>query len=223
MDAKLLFSALTKFLGGVVLLALLLFVPAGNICYEGAWRLMLILFVPMLVLGVMLLVFAPELLRKRLSSREKRSTQSRVVKLSGLVFVASFVVAGLDYRFGWSDVGRTMEIVAMITFLIGYALYWEVMRENEWLSRTVEVSEGQRVVQTGLYGIVRHPMYLATLLMFLSMPLVLGSWWSFGLMLLYLPVIVARTIDEERLLCKELKGYEEYCQRIRWRIFPFVW
>ena len=223
MDVKLVLSALVKCFCGVVLMALLLFVPAGSLCYEGAWRLMLILFVPMLVLGVVLLAVAPELLRKRLSSREKRSTQSGVVKLSGLVFVASFVVAGLDYRFGWSDVSRVVEIVAIALFLIGYALYWEVMRENEWLSRTIEVSDGQQVVQTGLYGIVRHPMYLATLLMFLSMPLVLDSWWAFWPMLLYIPVIVVRTIDEERLLRKELNGYEEYCQRVKWRMLPLIW
>ena len=223
MDVKLVLSALVKCFCGVVLMALLLFVPAGSLCYEGAWRLMLILFVPMLVLGVVLLAVAPELLRKRLSSREKRSTQSGVVKLSGLVFVASFVVAGLDYRFGWSDVSLVVEIVAIALFLIGYALYWEVMRENEWLSRTIEVSDGQQVVQTGLYGIVRHPMYLATLLMFLSMPLVLDSWWAFWPMLLYIPVIVVRTIDEERLLRKELNGYEEYCQRVKWRMLPLIW
>ena len=177
----------------------------------------------MLIMGVAMLAFSPELLARRLNAKESRSTQGSVVRLSGLVFVAGFVVAGLDYRFGWSEVSVVVVAVAVAIFLLSYGLYGEVMRENVWLSRTIEVSEGQSVVSSGLYGIVRHPMYFATLLMFLSMPLVLGSWWSFAVLLLYVPIIVIRTLDEERLLRKELAGYEEYCQKVRWRILPFVW
>ena len=177
----------------------------------------------MLVLGIVLALFSPSLLAKRLSARESRSTQSIVVRLSGLVFIVGFVVAGLDFRWGWSTVSDGVIVTACVLFLLSYVLYAEVMRENEWLSRTIEVSDNQQVVSSGLYGIVRHPMYMATVVMFLSMPLILGSWWSLLVFVGYVPIIVVRTLDEERLLRKELGGYEEYCQRVRWRILPFVW
>lgn len=216
-------GGLVKLLLGAFAMTLLLFVPAGDWAWRGGWRLVILLFVPMLLMGVTMLVFSPELLARRLNAKEKREAQSSVVRLSGLVFVVGFVVAGLDFRFGWSSVSGRVVTVAVILFLLSYGLYAEVMRENVWLSRTIEVSKGQSVVSSGLYGIVRHPMYFATLLMFLSMPLVLGSWWSFAVLLLYIPIIVIRTLDEEHLLRKELKGYEEYCKRVRWRILPFVW
>lgn len=216
-------GGVVKLILGAVLMALLLFVPAGDWAWSGGWRLLVVLFAPMLIMGVAMLAFSPELLARRLNAKESRSTQGSVVRLSGLVFVAGFVVAGLDFRFGWSEVSDVVVAVAVAIFLLSYGLYGEVMRENVWLSRTIEVSEGQSVVSSGLYGIVRHPMYFATLLMFLSMPLVLGSWWSFAVLLFYVPIIVIRTLDEERLLRKELAGYEEYCQKVRWRILPFVW
>ncbi len=216
-------SALTKFLVGVVAVAALLFAPAGSLGYVGAWRLLAILFIPMIIFGLAALILSPDLLARRLKSKEERTTQNGVVRLSGLLFIVGFVVAGLDYRFGWSNVSQTTTWIACGVFLVGYLLYAEVMRENVWLSRTIEVSEGQKVIDNGLYGVVRHPMYLATLLMFLAMPLVLGSWWAVAPFVGYVPVIVVRALDEEKLLTKELEGYADYCKRVRWHIVPFVW
>lgn len=216
-------SALTKFLVGVVAVAALLFAPAGSLGYVGAWRLLAVLFIPMIIFGLAALILSPDLLARRLKSKEERTTQSGVVRLSGLLFVVGFVVAGLDYRFGWSNVSQTTIWIACGVFIVGYLLYAEVMRENVWLSRTIEVSEGQKVIDKGLYGVVRHPMYLATLLMFLAMPLVLGSWWAVVPFVGYVPVIVVRALDEEKLLTKELDGYADYCKRVRWHIVPFVW
>ena len=201
----------------------LLFLPAGTLEWRGAWRLLAVLFGPMLVLGVVLAIFSPALLAKRLDAKESRSTQNLVVRLSGLVFIVGFVVAGLDFRWGWSSVPDAVVVAACALFLLSYILYAEVLRENEWLSRTIEVRENQQVVSSGLYGVVRHPMYMATVVMFLSMPLILGSWWSLVVFLFYLPIIATRTLDEERLLRQELGGYEEYCRKVRWRIIPFVW
>ncbi len=216
-------SALTKFLVGVVAVAALLFAPAGSLGYVGAWRLLAVLFIPMIIFGLAALILSPDLLARRLKSKEERTTQSGVVRLSGLLFVVGFVVAGLDFRFGWSNVSQTTIWIACGIFIVGYLLYAEVMRENVWLSRTIEVSEGQKVIDKGLYGVVRHPMYLATLLMFLAMPLVLGSWWAVVPFVGYVPVIVVRALDEEKLLTKELEGYADYCKRVRWHIAPFVW
>lgn len=216
-------SALTKFLVGVVAVAALLFAPAGSLSYVGAWRLLAVLFIPMIIFGLAALILSPDLLARRLKSKEERTTQSGVVRLSGLLFIVGFVVAGLDYRFGWSNVSQTTIWIACGVFIVAYLLYAEVMRENVWLSRTIEVSEGQRVIDNGLYGVVRHPMYLATLLMFLSMPLVLGSWWAVAPFVGYVPVIVVRALDEEKLLTKELEGYADYCKRVRWHIVPFIW
>ena len=177
----------------------------------------------MLIFGIVLVIAAPDLLARRLKSKEKRSVQSGIIRFSGLMFIAGFVVAGLDFRFVWSVVPQAVVYTAEALFLISYILYAEVMRENEWLSRTVEVSVGQTVVSTGLYSIVRHPMYTTTVLLFLTMPLILGSWWAFAIFMLYIPMIVARIIDEERLLAVELDGYAEYCKCVRWRLLPFVW
>ena len=216
-------NGLVKYIVGLGIMALLLFLPAGTINYCGGWRLLVLLFVPMFIFGIMLVIASPDLLARRLKSKEKRSVQSGIIRFSGLMFVVGFVVAGLDFRFGWSSVPQMVIYVAEALFLISYILYAEVMRENEWLSRTIEVSAGQKVVSTGLYGIVRHPMYTATLLLFLTMPLILGSWWALAIFVLYVPMIVVRIIDEERLLHQELDGYINYCRRIRWRLLPFIW
>ena len=222
-NGKLTLNALVKYILGLLTVSLLLFLPAGSIEYAGAWLFIALLFIPMLILGIAVLIISPQLLERRLKAKENRETQKGVVALSGLIFLIAFVVAGLDFRFGWSVVPSAVRIAASFLFLLSYALYGEVMRENEWLSRTIGVSEGQKVVSKGLYGIVRHPMYFSTILLFLSIPLILGSWWSFAVFLLYIPAIVVRTLDEERQLLQELDGYREYCLRIRWRILPYVW
>lgn len=216
-------NAAVKFLLGILLMTLLLFLPAGTVDYAGGWLLLLLLFVPMLILGVTVFIFSPQLLARRLKEKEERSTQKGVVALSGVIFIVGFVLAGLDYRFSWSLFPDAIRIAASLLFLLSYGLYAEVLRENEWLSRTIEVCEGQTVVSSGLYGVVRHPMYFATIILFLSMPLVLGSWYSFLFFLLYVPAIVVRIKDEERQLIAKLAGYKEYCQKVRWRLIPFVW
>ena len=216
-------NALIKFLVGIVAVGALVFVPAGTIHYCGAWRLMGVLFIPMFIFGLVARICSPDLLARRLQAKEERSQQGALVKLSGLIFVVGFVVAGLDFRFGWSRVSEVAVWCACGLFLIGYLLYAEVTRENVWLSRTIEVSEGQKVIDKGLYGVVRHPMYLATVLMFLAIPIILGSWWAVIPFAGYLPVIATRAVDEERFLAVELEGYADYCRRVRWRIVPFVW
>ena len=223
MTIKLFFQALTKFLAGLLLVGLLLFLPAGTFSFWQAWLFIGILFGPMFIAGIVLMIRQPELLRKRLDAKEKQGEQKWVVALSGLMFIAVFVVAGLSRRFGWYMLPDGVVYVATIIFLAAYALYAEVMRENVWLSRTIEVQENQQVVSTGLYGIVRHPMYAATLLLFLSMPLVLASPWSFAIMLLYIPIIALRIRNEEQVLERELKGYAEYKQRVRYKVIPFIW
>ena len=220
---KLLISALTKYVAGVVLFGALIFTPAGTLEWLNGWLMMGILFIPMMIMGIVMLCSAPELLTKRLKNKEERTTQKGVVALSGLLFIASFLVAGLNYRYQWHTLPTILPYIASIIFLIGYAMYAEVMRENAWLSRTIEVQENQSVVSTGLYGIVRHPMYTATILMYLAMPLVLGSLIAFGIMLLYIPIIIRRINDEEQLLNAELKGYAEYCTQVRWRLMPFIY
>ena len=223
MTLKLFIQALTKFLMGLLLVGLLLFLPAGTFAYPQAWLFTGILFVPMFIAGIWLMCRQPELLRKRLSAKEEQSEQKRVVALSGLLFIAMFVVAGLNFRFGWLLLPDWTTYAAAGIFMLGYVLYAEVMRENVWLSRTVEVQENQQVIDTGFYGIVRHPMYSATLIIFLSIPLVLNSVWSFALMLLYIPIIVKRIRNEEEVLERDLAGYKEYKQRVRYRLIPFVW
>ena len=183
----------------------------------------MLLFIPMIIMGVVLLIWAPETLSRRLRSKEERVKQKGVVALSGILFVASFILAGLDFRFGWSEVPGWVTWTAGSFFLLSYGMYAEVMRENEWLSRSIEVMEGQKVVSTGLYGIVRHPMYTATILMFLAMPLVMGSWWAFLVMVPYVIAIVTRIKDEEILLTKELEGYLEYKEKVRWKLMPYIW
>lgn len=220
---SLMMQALLKAGSGIMLAGLLLFVPAGTLDYPGAWAFMALLFVPMLVLGTVLLVKSPELLKKRLNTREKERAQVIVILLSSLVFIAAFVLAGLDFRFGWTHVPMAVRVISAVLLLLAYALYMEVMRENAWLSRTVEVQQGQKVVDTGLYGIVRHPMYLATLLLFLAIPLVLGSWVSFAVMLLTVPVLVLRIISEERVLAEGLEGYEAYREKVCYRLLPGIW
>jgi len=220
---KLLINALVKFFCGFLLVGLLIFLPAGTLAFAKGWLLMGLLFGPMFIAGLVMLAKSPEFLAKRLDVKEKRSAQQGVVKLSGLMFIAGFVVAGLDFRFGWSNMPRTVTVVASVLFLLAYLLYAEVMRENAYLSRTIKVEEGQTVVSTGLYGIVRHPMYMATLLLFLVMPLVLGSWWALIPFAFYPAIIISRLKDEEVLLTRELAGYAEYKEKVRYRIIPFIW
>ncbi|MBO5836513.1 MAG: isoprenylcysteine carboxylmethyltransferase family protein [Oscillospiraceae bacterium] len=220
---KLLAEALTKFICGLLLVGLLIFLPAGTVEYTYGWLLMGLLFGPMLIAGFVMLFKSPVFLRKRLDAKEKQATQKGVVALSGLMFIAGFLAAGLDYRFGWSKMPDWVVIVASVLFLAAYGLYAEVMRENAYLSRTIKVEEGQTVVDTGLYGIVRHPMYAVTILLFLMMPLVLGSWYALIVFGVYPVIIVIRLKDEEKLLTKELPGYGEYKQKVKYRLIPFVW
>ena len=223
MDGKLLLQGLGKYALGALVTGLLIFLPAGSLRFWNGWLLMAVLFVPMLLAGLVLFVKAPALLRRRLNAKEREREQKGVLAWSGLLFVAAFVIAGLGWRFGWFMLPRPACLVFAGVFLLGYVLYAEVLRENEYLSRTVEVQAGQRVVDTGLYGVVRHPMYLATLLLFLSMPLILGSVYAFAVMLGYLPLIAARIRGEEALLERELEGYREYKQKVRYRLIPGIW
>ena len=223
MNGRLFGQAVARFLAGVLLVALLLFVPAGTIRWRNGWLLMGLLFVPMFLAGAVMMAKSPQLLRKRLSVKEAESEQRAVVSRSGAMFLVGFVLAGLNHRFGWTVLPRGIVIAASILFLLSDLLYAEVLRENVWLSRTVEVQENQKVVDTGLYGIVRHPMYMTTLLLFLSMPLVLGSVISFVIMLLYIPIIAKRIRNEEQVLEGGLEGYAEYKKRIRYKVIPFVW
>lgn len=220
---KLILSALTKFIFGIILVGALLFLPAWTLNYPNAWLFLALLFVPMLIMGIVMVFKAPDLLRKRLNSKEKQATQRGVIALSGLIFPIGFVVCALDFRFGWSRVPIVCVIIAAVMFELGYAIYAEVMRENAYLSRTIEVQEGQTVIDTGLYGVVRHPMYLATLLMFLPMPLILGSLWGLCPFALYLGVIVIRILNEEKVLCAELEGYTDYMKQVKYRLFPYLW
>ena len=220
---KLFANALTKFFCGFLLVGLLIFLPAGTPAFSKGWLLMGLLFGPMFIAGLVMLRKSPAFLEKRLDVKEKRSAQQGVVKLSGLMFITGFLVAGLDFRFGWSHMPRAVTIIASILFLLAYLLYAEVMRENAYLSRTIRVEEGQTVVDTGLYGVVRHPMYMATLLLFLVMPLVLGSWWALIPFAFYPAIIISRLKDEEELLTRELTGYEAYKKKVKYRILPFIW
>lgn len=223
MKAKLLLSALTKFLCGLVLVGVLLFWPAGSFDFTGGWIFIGLLFIPMLILGAVLLIKAPALLEKRLDAKEKENAQKGVVALSGILFLGGFIVAGLDFRFGWSSVPTWLVIVASVILLASYALYAEVMRENAYLSRTVRVQEGQKVVDTGLYGIVRHPMYAATVWLFLSIPLVLGSFFSLLCFLPYPIIMAVRILNEERVLTAGLDGYADYKKKVKYRLIPFIW
>lgn len=223
MDKKLFSTAIRKFVAGVVIVGLLLFVPAGTLAWWQGWLLMGILFAPMFVAGLVMMYKAPDLLRKRLDAREGESEQKAVLALSALMFVAAFVIAGLGVRFSWIMLPPWATWIGAVVFLASYGLYAEVMRENAYLSRTVEVQDGQHVVDTGLYGIVRHPMYSVTLFLFLSMPIVLGSPFSFIIMLVYVPIIAKRIRNEEEVLAEGLVGYNEYMTRVKWRLVPRIW
>lgn len=220
---KLFAQAIAKYLLGVVAVGLLIFLPAGTLSYFGGLLLMGILFVPMFFAGIVMMLKNPELLKKRLNARETRQEQSLVIKLSGLMFFAGFILAGLGFRFGWYTLPKGVQIGAAAVFLAAYALYAEVLRENTYLSRTIEVQKGQKVIDTGLYGIVRHPMYSVTLLLFLSMPVILGSVYSFVIFLVYPFILVLRIKNEEELLEKELDGYCAYKQKVKYRLIPFIW
>ena len=223
MTLKLFFSAIAKFLIGLALVGLLIFLPAGTFAFMQGWILIGILFVPMFCAGIVMMAKNPELLKKRLNAKEKQGEQKTVPALSGLIFVAAFVVAGLNFRFGWFVLPMWVSFVAAGLFLAGYVLYAEVLRENVYLSRTVEVQENQKVIDTGLYGVVRHPMYMSTLVLFLSMPLVLGSLFSLAIMLGYIPIIALRIKNEEKVLEEGLEGYTEYKKKVRKKVIPFVW
>ena len=222
MNKKLFFQAIAKFLLGVILVGVLIFLPAG-FNYPRGWLFMGILFVPMFAAGLVMMAKSPDLLKKRLSAKEKEGEQQLVLKLSALMFIFGFVAAGLDHRFGWLPLPWWVSIAAAALFLLAYVLYAEVLRENAYLSRTIEVQEGQKVVDTGLYGIVRHPMYMATLLLFLSIPLVLGSLISLIFFLAYPAIIIARLKNEEKVLEEGLEGYKEYKEKVKYRLIPFVW
>ena len=223
LDTKLLIQAVTKFISGLLLVGILLFLPSGTFSYWQAWLLMGILFVPMFIAGLVLLRKSPDLLRRRLNMKEEQDEQKMVILSSGLMFLAAFIVAGLCKRAGWPMLPAWVSWTAAVIFLTGYLLFAEVLRENVWLSRTVEVQENQKVVDTGLYGIVRHPMYMSTLLLFLAIPLVLGSIVSFLIMLMYIPIIAKRIRNEEQVLEEGLEGYTEYKKQVRWRMVPFIW
>ena len=223
MDKKLFLQAVIKFFCGVILVGLLVFLPAGTLGYFNGWLFMGILFIPMFIAGLVMLAKAPDLLRSRLNAKEKESEQKTVVGLSGIMFVLGFVLCGLDHRFSWSSLHTGIVIAAAAVFLASYVMYAEVLRENAYLSRVIEVREGQKVIDTGLYGIVRHPMYSATVFLFLSMPLVLGSLAALPIFLLYPFIIVKRIKNEEEVLSRELAGYTEYTSKVKYRLIPFIW
>ena len=223
MDKKLFKQAIAKFVLGLFSIASLLFIPAGTIYWMNAWILIGLLFIPMIIVGMILLIKNPDLLRKRLNTKEKETEQKAVVALSGMMFLSGFIIAGLNYRFNWFVLPSFITLIFSIIFAVAYILYAEVMRENTFLSRTIEVQENQQVIDTGLYGIVRHPMYSATLLLFLSIPLILGSFFSFLIFLIY-PVIIAKRIKHEELVLeKELEGYLEYKKKVKYKLIPLIW
>ncbi len=223
MTKNLFFQAISKFILGVILVGCLIFLPAGTLHYPNGWLLMGILFIPMFLAGLVMMSKSPELLKKRLNAKEKEAEQSLVIKLSGLMFILGFVIAGLDFRFQWIVLPGWVSKAAAVMFLLSYLLYAEVLRENAYLSRTIEVQEGQKVIDTGLYGIVRHPMYSATVILFLSMPLVLGSIISFVCFFAYPLIITKRIRNEEDVLEAELEGYSAYKQTVKYKLIPFVW
>jgi len=220
---KLLLNAFVKFIAGIVLLGLLLFLPAGTFFYHQAWLFTVLLFFPILIMGIVLFIKSPALLEKRLNNKEKEKAQKGVIALSGFMFLAGFILSALDFRFGWSSVPLWLTVTASLLFLLGYGLYAEVMRENIYLSRSVSVQKDQKVISTGLYGIVRHPMYLATLFMFLPIPLILGSFWGLIPFSIYPILIVVRILNEEKILTESLNGYAEYKKKVKHRLIPFLW
>ena len=220
---KLFFEAITKVLSGIIIVGLLLFVPANSLEYSNGWLLMELLFIPMFIAGIVLMIKNPELLKRRLNAKEKQATQKEVILLSGLMFMTGFIIAGFNYRFGWTSLPKIVIIIASIIFVIAYLLYAEVLRENTYLSRTIEVADNQKVIDTGLYSFVRHPMYLITIVLFLMMPLILNSLISFIIFLAYPFIIVKRIKNEEAVLIKELKGYKEYMKKVKYRLIPYIW
>lgn len=223
MDIKLLFQAIVKFLIGFIIVGLLIFIPAGSFNYYNGWMFMILLFVPMFIAGIILLFKNPELLKMRLNIKEKENEQKEVLIYSGLMFIMGFILAGLNYRYKWIEIPRIVIIIAIIIFLTSYILYAIVLNENTYLSRTIEVKENQKVIDTGLYGVVRHPMYAITIVLFLSMPIILNSFISFVIFLMYPFIIVKRINNEEKVLEKELRGYKEYKQKVKYRLIPFIW
>ncbi|MBR2721455.1 MAG: isoprenylcysteine carboxylmethyltransferase family protein [Clostridia bacterium] len=223
MSVKLFIQAIVKFVFGILLVGLLIFLPAGTLLYWQGLLLMGILFVPMLIAGIVMMFKNPELLKKRLDAKEKESTQKWVLLFSGIIFIGGFVLAGLGHRFGWYTLPTPVTVIGVILFLVAYILYAEVLRENTYLSRTVEVQENQTVIDTGLYGLVRHPMYAATVLLFLMIPIVLGSLYAFFVFLPYPLVLAMRIKNEEEVLSRELAGYPEYKQKVKYRMIPFIW
>lgn len=223
MSVRLFFRAIFKFLMGLVLVGLLLFLPSGTFAFRNAWILIGILFVPMFLAGLVMMAVNPGLLEKRLNAKEEEKEQKTVIALSGIMFLAAFIAAGLNHRFGWLEMPGWMVVSGVVLFLLAYAMYAEVLRENTYLSRTIEVQENQKVVDTGLYGIVRHPMYSSTLILFLSMGLVLSSPISFAILLMYIPIIVKRILNEEKVLAEGLEGYSEYMKKVKYRLVPLIW
>ena len=223
MDIKLFFQALSKFLIGLIIICILLFIPAGTINYPNGWLFIALLFIPMLFAGIIMIFKSPDLLRRRLNAKENEDEQKTVILISGIIFLLAFILAGLNFRFGWFNLPSIVVIIASVIFLLAYIMYAEVLRENEYLSRTVEVSENQKVVDSGLYGIVRHPMYTSTIFLFLSMPLVLDSIFSFVVMLVYPIIIIFRIRNEEKVLENELIGYKEYKEKVKYKLVPYLW
>lgn len=223
MDKKLFFQALSKFLIGFIIICALLFIPAGTLDYPNGWLFIALLFIPMFFAGIIMLFKSPDLLRRRLNAKEEEDEQKTVILVSGIIFLLAFILAGLNFRYGWFKLPTVVIIIFSVIFLIAYIMYAEVLRENEYLSRTVEVSENQKVVDSGLYGIVRHPMYTSTIFLFLSMPLVLDSIFSFIVMLVYPIIIMFRIRNEERVLENELIGYEEYKEKVKYKLIPYLW
>jgi len=223
MDIKLFFQAIVKFILGVLIIGLLLFIPANTINYWNGWLFMGLLFIPMFVAGIVMMIKSPDLLRKRLNVKEKQNEQKQVILFSGLMFLSGFIIAGLNYKYNWVMIPNSVVIISSIMFILAYILYAEVLRENAYLSRTIEVQENQKVIDTGLYGIVRHPMYGATILLFLSMPLILGSILSFVIFLIYPFIIAKRIKNEEEVLERELAGYSDYKKKVKYKVIPFIW
>ena len=223
MNLKLFLNAIIKFVCGVLLIGALLFIPANSFEYWNAWLFMGLLFIPMFIVGIILMIKNPELLSKRLNAKEKENEQKWVLLFSGLMFLSGFIIAGLNYRYGWIEMPNIVIIISTVLFIIAYILYGEVLRENTYLSRTIEVQENQKVIDTGLYGIVRHPMYAATILLFLTMPLILGSIISFIIFLVYPIIINKRIKNEEQVLEKDLEGYSEYKKKVKYKVIPFIW
>ena len=223
MDTKLFFQAFSKFLIGLIIICILLFIPAGTVNYPNGWLFIALLFIPMFFAGIIMLFKSPDLLRRRLNAKEEEDEQKTVILVSGIIFLLAFILAGLNFRFGWFKLPNIVIIIASVIFLLAYIMYAEVLRENEYLSRTVEVSENQKVVDSGLYGIVRHPMYTSTIFLFLSMPLVLDSIFSFIVMLVYPIIIIFRIRNEEKVLENELIGYKEYKEKVKYKLIPYLW